>query len=116
MAELVYNREVNPWQIIRAVLQTACGSLLQQPAQVGVRSRQAPHQRDEGQRTLQKYLAVVGHCYELCWAHPDDTVHVRAFLGASFKAELEATNNKGNCNHSWPLLGPKNLRPRREEK
>lgn len=59
----------------------------------------------DGQHTLHEYLAVVGHCHELCRAHPDDTVHVRIFLGAAFEAGMAATNEKGSWSQSWPLLG-----------
>ena len=49
-------------------------------------------------------MAVVGHCYGLCRAHPYDTVPVTALLGTAFRAGLEATNDKGIWRQNWVLL------------
>ena len=59
----------------------------------------------EGHRTLKKMMTVLAHSYELCRRHPNDVAYVRSFLGQALKASLEASNNKGNWERSWPLTG-----------
>ena len=108
MADIVWNREVNPWGNVdrceASCRRQAGAAFAGQNCSVTDIGRKRCYYSGDHHRTLQKLITIVAHAYELSKLHAGDPIHVRALLGAVFKASLKAANMKGNWSQNWPLL------------